>query len=299
MDEVTDQLATPTDPPQTLVPGGAPPSPLRRQWQAVKRRTGGVDRESVQWLFATCGVIASILGVVQFFWPDAPAAIGLWSLVGALAFGILGGLVLRVTRRAIRAVSSTGAWMIHIVPGDVLNFRPCVITTDRRRSVASDRIAPSSLMGQYLASLSPGQRTELESTITRMQSGTLSRPGEVRVIEQPGQPGPILLLACGRPTRNGTVTTWSHLTRTYDGLWAAVRAQHLDEITVPVIGAGYSKVSLSHSAVLLALLLSFHAASAERPVCRRLRIVVPPADTDLEELVLSRRFLRALRYSLT
>jgi Domain of unknown function (DUF6430) len=185
------------------------------------------------------------------------------------------------------------------VKGNVLNFRPCVLTTDRRRSIASDRISPASLIGQYLASLGPSQRAEQEAAILGMQPGTLSRPGEVRVIGQPGQPGPILLLACGRPTRNGTVTTWSHLSRTYDGLWSAVRAQHLDEITVPVIGAGYSRVSLSHSAVLLALILSFHAASAERPVCRRLRIVVPPSDTDLEELVVSRRFLRALRYSLS
>jgi hypothetical protein len=299
MDEVTDRLTTPTDPSQATVPGSRPPSWLVRHWHAVKRRTGGVDREAVQWLFATCGVIASILGVVQFFWPDAPAAVGAWSVAGALVFGILGGLLLRLTRRTIRAVSSNGAWTIHVVTGNVLNFRPCVLTTDRRRSVASDRISPSSLIGQYLASLSPSRRTELESAIMGMRSGTLSRPGEVRVIEQPGQPGPVLLLACGRPTRNGTVTTWAHLSRTYDGLWAAVRAQHLDEISVPVIGAGYSKVSLSHSAVLLALLLSFHAASAERPVCRHLRIVVPSSDTDLEELVVSRRFLRALRYSLS
>lgn len=299
MDEVTDRLAEPTDPPDGTVPGSEPPSWLLRHWHAVRRRTGGVDREAVQWLFATCGVIASILGVVQFFWPDAPAAIGVWSVVGALAFGVLGGLLLRLTRRTIRAVSGNGAWTIHVVTGNVLNFRPCVVTTDRRRSVASDRISPSSLIGQYLASLSPSRRAEQEAAIMGMQPGTLSRPGEVRLIEQPGQPGPILLLACGRPTRNGTVTTWSHLSRTYDGLWSAVRAQHLDEITVPVIGAGYSRVSLSHSAVLLALILSFHAASAERPVCRRLRIVVPPSDTDLEELVVSRRFLRALRYSLS
>jgi hypothetical protein len=253
----------------------------------------------VQWLLATGGVVASLLGVVQFFWPDAPEAIGIWPVVGALAVGVIGGLVLRVTRRTIRAVSSSGAWTIHVVPGNILDFRPCVITTDRRRTVASDRIAASSLMGQYLQSLSPAERADLESALAPSQSGTLSRPGEVEVIERPAESGPILLLACGRPTRHGTVTTWSHLTRTYDGLWAAVRARHLDEITVPVIGAGYSRVSLSHSAVLLALLLSFHAASAERPVCRRLRIVVPPADTDQEELVLSRRFLRALRYSLS
>jgi hypothetical protein len=268
----------------------------RRRWRAVKRRTGGIDREAIQWLFATCGVIASGLGVAQFIWPDGAAAVGGWWLLGTVGVGVLGGLVLRVTKRTIRAVSSTGDWSIHVVPGSVLDHRPCVITTDRRRSTSAEKISPSSLMGQYLQTLSPDDRGALESTVERV---TLSRPGDVQVIEPAGQPGPILLLACGRPTRNGTVTTWSHLTQTYDGLWAAVRSRQLDEVTVPVIGAGYSRVSLSHSAVLLALLLSFHAASSERPVCRRLRVVVPPSDADQEELVLARRFLSALHYSLS
>ena len=52
-------------------PAPVPDGPLRRRWRAVKRRTGTVDREAVQWLFATCGVIASALGVAQFIWPDA------------------------------------------------------------------------------------------------------------------------------------------------------------------------------------------------------------------------------------
>ncbi|MEU7865295.1 macro domain-containing protein [Dactylosporangium sp. NPDC049140] len=277
----------------------APPlTPLRRRWQAIKRRTGTVDREAIQWLFATCGVIASALGVAQFVWPDASAAVGGWWLLGTLAFGIIGGLVLRVTKRSIRAKSNTGAWTIQVVPGNVLDHRPCVITTDRRRTLSPEKVAPSSLIVQYLESLDIAGRAEAELAIEQMQSGPLSRPGDVKFIESSGAPGPILLLACGRPTRNGTVTTWSHLTQTYDGLWAAIRSRHFDEVSVPVIGAGYSLVSLSHSAVLLALLLSFHAASTERPVCRLLRVVLPPTDADQEELVLARRFLSALGYSL-
>lgn len=268
----------------------------RLRWKAIKRRTGGIDREAIQWLFATCGVIASGLGVAQFIWPDGAAAIRGWWLLGTVGVGVVGGLVLRVTKRTIRAVNSARDWSIHVVPGSVLDHRPCVITTDRRRSTSAEKIAPTSLMGQYLQTLSPDDRSALESAVER---ATLSRPGDVQVVESSHRPGPILLLACGRPTSSGTVTTWSHLTQTYDGLWAAIRSRHLDEVSVPVIGAGYSRVSLSHSAVLLALLLSFHAASSERPVCRRLRIVVPASDTDQEELVLARRFLSALRYSLT
>jgi hypothetical protein len=274
------------------------PTAVRLRWRALKRRTGGVDRESVQWLFATCGVIASVLGVAQFAWPDSPTVIGGWWMAGALGFGVVGGLVLRVTRRRIVAVSSSRAWVIEIAAGDVLHHRPCVITTDRRRSLAPDRIAPDSLIGQYLSGLDPHRRGRFEHLVRREQSDDLSRPGKVQVVDDGHGAGPLLLLACGRPTRHGTVTTWSHLTQTYDGLWAAVRSLHLEEISVPVVGAGYSRVSLSHSAVLLALLMSFHAASTERPVCRRLRIVVSPADVDQEELVLARRFLSALRYSL-
>jgi hypothetical protein len=269
-------------------------TPFQLRWQAVKRRTGTVDREAIQWLFATCGVIASGFGVAQFIWPAGAASIGGWWLLGTVGVGVLGGLVLRLTKRTIRATSSAGGWSIHVVPGNVLDHRPCVLTTDRRRTVSPEKISPGSLIGQYLQTLSPTDRAALESAVER---STLSRPGDVHAIESATVPGPILLLACGRPTRNGTVTTWSHLTQTYDGLWAAIRSRHLDEVSVPVIGAGYSRVSLSHSAVLLALLLSFHAASSERPVCRRLRIVVPPSDADQEELVLARRFLSALHYS--
>jgi hypothetical protein len=271
---------------------------LRHRWRAIKRRTGGVDREAIQWLFATCGVIASGLGVAQFLWPDASAAVGGWWLVGTMASGVIGGLVLRVTKRSIRAVSSTGGWTIQVVQGSILGHRPCVITTDRRRTTSREKIAPDSLIGQLLESLDVTDRAAVELAIERTRSGTLSKPGDVQIIESSETAGPILLLACGRPTRNGTVTTWSHLTQTYDGLWAAIRSRHLDEVSVPVVGAGYSRVSLSHSAVLLALLLSFHAASTERPVCGLLRIVVPPTDADQEELVLVRRFLSALRYSL-
>jgi hypothetical protein len=274
---------------------GVPTSPLRLRWRAVKRRTGGVDREAVQWLLATCGVIASGVGVAQFIWPQGAAQVGGWWLLATVGAGVLGGLVLRLTKRTIRAVSSTGEWEIHVVPGNVLDHRPCVLTTDRRRTASLDKISPASLMGQYLRRLDPAERATLESTVER---STLSKPGAVQVLDGDSAPGPVLLLACGRPTRDGTVTTWSHLTQTYDGLWAAVRRCHLDEVTVPVIGAGYSRVSLSHSAVLLALLLSFHAASTEGRVCRTLRVIVPPGDVDQEELVLARRFLSALRYSL-
>src|SRR5439155_13220405 len=104
---------------------------LQQRWRAVKRRTGGIDREAIQWLFATCGVIASGLGAAQFFWPDASAAtIGPWWLLGMLGAGVLGGLVLRLTKRSIHAVSASGDWSIHVVTGSVLEHRPCVSTTD-------------------------------------------------------------------------------------------------------------------------------------------------------------------------
>lgn len=267
---------------------------LRRPtWADVTRRTGGIDREAIQWLFATCGVIASVLGLAQPFLPDTSRTALVWWVLAAFAFGIVGGTTLRLVRRSIHAVSSSGRWTIEIVRGDVLSHRPCVITTDRRRTVEVAKVSPGSLMGQYIASLDPARRTALE---TMVPGDKLVQPGDVLVVDGDTD-GPVLLLACGRPTNGGTVTTWPHLGRAYDGLWAAVRANQLEQVTVPVIGAGYSRVNLSHSAVLLALVLSFHAASLERVVCRTLRIVISPQEFDQEALVLTRRFLGALKYS--
>jgi hypothetical protein len=212
--------------------------------------------------------------------------------------GITVGTAYRLLKRSVRAASKTGSWAVEIVPGNVLDHRPCVLTTDRRRSHVLDYVAPTSLIAQYLGTLDEHARAELQAFIASSARPPLARPGDVLFREPDASAGLVILLACGKPTDRGTVTTWSHLTQAYDGLWNAIRSRHLEEVSIPVIGAGFSRVSLSHQAVLLALLLSYHAASAERPVCRRLRIVIPPNEVDQDELVRVRRFLAALSYSI-
>jgi hypothetical protein len=255
-----------------------------------------VDREAVQWLLAILGVVASSIGVVEFLWPDAAALVGPWWIVVMVLIGIAVGTAYRLLKRSVRAASKTGSWEVEIVPGNVLDYRPCVLTTDRRRSYLVDNVAPTSLIAQFLDTSDEYARAELKAFIASSGRPSLTRPGDVLILETSA--GLVILLACGKPTDRGTVTTWSHLTQAYDGLWNAIRSRHLEEVSIPVIGAGFSRVSLSHQAVLLALLLSYHAASAERLVCRRLRIVVPPSEVDQDELVRIRRFLAALSYSI-
>lgn len=262
-------------------------------WIRARRHTGGFDRESLQWLFATCGVIASLVGVAQFLWPTGVTVLNLWWLLGMLGFGLSVGITLRLSKRSVRAHEPSNRWSIELAKGDVLSFRPCVITTDRRYSVAPDQVSPNSLVGQYIRRLSLSELANVISIVDQASPRGLIPPGcTVDLKEQQ-----VLLLACGRPTPNGTVTTWAHLGQAYDGLWNRVRALQLDEINVPVIGAGFSQVNLTHSAVLFALILSFHAASIERPVCRKLRVLVRPDDFNVEELIMARRFLSSLRYS--
>jgi hypothetical protein len=267
------------------------------QWRAVRRRTGTVDREAFQWLLATLGIVASLLGVMEFLWPATGRAVGPWWVVVMLLVGILVGIAYRLLKRSVRAVSSAGSWTIEITSGNVLDYRPCVLTTDRRRSHLLEQVAPTSLVSQLLDSVSVSTQAELRGLLSSAVERRLAKPGDVLFIEPDRGTGAVILLACGRPTDHGTVTTWSHLSRTYDGLWSAIRSRHIDEVSVPVIGAGFSRVNLSHRAVLLALLLSFHAANTERLVCRRLRIVIPPGEIDQDGLVRARRFLSALGYS--
>ena len=150
--------------------------PARLRWRAIKRRTGGIDREAIQWLFATCGVIASGLGVAQFIWPDGAAAIGGWWLLATVGVGVVGGLVLRVTKRTIRAVNSGRDWSIHVVPGSVLDHRPCVITTDRRRSTSA-RSAADRQVGRRGAGFGPTRRIHLRHGIRVLEA---RRGGGVR-----------------------------------------------------------------------------------------------------------------------
>jgi hypothetical protein len=119
----------------------------------LRHQTGGFDRESLQWLLATLGVIASVAGVFQFILPSTSFWLAPWAILLMAGVGSAVGMTFRLVRRSITAVDPSAHWRIHISSGNVLHDRPAVITTDTRRSFPPGDVSPGSLIGQYLNSL--------------------------------------------------------------------------------------------------------------------------------------------------
>jgi hypothetical protein len=94
-----------------------------------------LDRECLQWLLATLGMIASVTGVFRFilpftsFWLGSRGRSLLMAGVGSAV-----GVTFRMVARTITAVEPSARWRIHISSGNVLHGRPAAITTDPRRS---------------------------------------------------------------------------------------------------------------------------------------------------------------------
>jgi hypothetical protein len=179
----------------------------------LRHQTGGFDRESLQWLLATLGVIASVTGVFQFILPSTSFWLGAWAILLMAGVGSAVGVTFRLVRRSITAVDPSAHWRIHISSGNVLHGRPAVITTDTRRSFRPGDVSPGSLIGQYLNSLEGQEARDTIAALTRLSEQGPVEAGEVHLMD-PKAPGEtIWLLACGTPSDDGTVTTWSHVKR--------------------------------------------------------------------------------------
>src|SRR5581483_555465 len=76
------------------------------------------------------------------------------------------------------------------------------------------------------------------------------------------------LFCLSKKTPDGSHTTWQDLAFAYSALWTTMRRENSSSVVVPVIGAGFARAQLSFNGLLLFLILSFHAASLERPVTK-------------------------------
>jgi hypothetical protein len=266
------------------------------------RRLGWVpSREDLGAWGTFVGVASGLAGLGQFLWPDLPTVITPAAGIASLLFG---GLVLFVSQHRggrLEAVSLDQAWSIEIGLGDLFRGRTIVVTVDQNWSVDVAAAGGDSLVGQLLQRTSATSRADIEKALVE-RAASKTWPGATMLVRPQPEAGAfedVILLAVGMPTLSGTETVWQHLWLSYDGLWEAVRSRNVSELTCPVIGAGFSNSRLSHAAVLQTLLLSFHAASVDRPVCRRLALVLDPTVNARTELAHVRTLLRGLGYSVS
>jgi Domain of unknown function (DUF6430) len=248
---------------------------------------------SIRGIFAFAGVASAISGLLQFIWPDAPSKLGPWVAVGALLIAATGFVIWTSRNSCLSATASSRDWTVEIQVGDIFERPRVGVTADRRFTTDREAIGPTSLLAQLMIRL---DKTEAANARTRFQDAAVGgdvQPGTTVAVESRGQS--VLVVAVSQQTANGSQTSWPELWASYDGLWSGVRSRNFADFAVPVIGAGFAGASLDRKSVLGSLLLSFHAASIERIVCPKLRIMLPPDDVGL--VLDAAQLLQAIGYS--
>lgn len=251
------------------------------------RPSSGVSRAALAYV----GAASAVTGVIQFVLPD----VTIHPLAATVAL-ISIGLLLHVVNRSsagLRATAGVYDWSIEIRSGNLLDWPRLAVTTDRYFRSSLTEVGDASLVGQLVNRFGPD---EVEQAFVPVRTGRSlpANPGEVATVCLDGVEVLLVPLASD-DTEGGSITTWRDLATGFDGLWAALRRSNSTNLAVPILGSGFAGAVLDRRVVLSALIVSFHAACLERPVCKTLTVVlagdVHHSDFDVREL------LRSLGYS--
>jgi Domain of unknown function (DUF6430) len=235
-------------------------------------------------LFAEAGFVATVTGVVSFVLPDAGVRLAADILLLVVGGTVLLGCVIAAAhswpgRKLIRTHSGSRRWSVEIVRADLFEQTvPIVVTTDREFNVSRAVVGSESLIAKLVERWFSGSEQSLVDASDSPLPQPHTIPGAVVEFACNGRRG--FLLAVAEVHQHGPRTEWRDLIAGYDGLWGELRRRNLPIVAVPVIGSGYARAQLSHSAVLIQLIMSFHAASLQASVVRSLKIVIP-ADLDI------------------
>lgn len=232
------------------------------------------------------GAIATTVGLVQFAWPDILDFVPLW-LFGVGAFVLLMAAVIQSVPRKSQAYSyELGGWTIELVRGNLLDFPiNTVLTSDRQASTALDVVGKGSLIGQAITHWYAGDDAALEEHVQAalaldpsLQRNSLPL-GALLPIGASGRIRAWFVCIATR-RKDGPRTAWSELSEGYSQMWNNLRRLVLEDIHIPIVGAGFAGTILAPRQNLIYLLLSFHGSSLEARVTPRLRIIISERDFD-------------------
>jgi Domain of unknown function (DUF6430) len=223
--------------------------------------------EVLSHMFGLLGVVAAVAGLGQIFVPAWTSRLQAWQGGAGLAACWAAALWRCRRRGAVAWTNPSGPWSIELRRASLFEFGPIVVTCDRLFNQSLSVVGAKSLVGQLQLT-----RPNLTSDAGSLLPTSPAEVGTVQILRD--AEGPVFLLAVGDPLGLDAVS-WEQLNRAYSGLWKSIGSMNLSEIYCPLIGGGYSATLLSQSALLIALISSFHGASLSRPVCPHLTIVVP------------------------
>jgi hypothetical protein len=253
--------------------------------------------------FAAFGVVALLLQSYQAIWDKTafPGYAGTVAVVVALGSALYGLVRARPGRAVVRDLDHPQC-RIEVVPGDLFDQAEAhlvvgftdVFDTDVNDRVVHERSVQAQFLQQVyrddVARLDADLSLALEHEPVAVAVSREEKPygklcrypvGTVAVL---GTPRRLFFCVAYSTMSPGLVAgssadaLWHSLSR----LWSAVHERgQRQPLAMPVIGAALARVdALDREALLRLVLLSFVAASRERLLTTRLRIVLPPAEFD-------------------
>lgn len=197
-------------------------------------------------------------------------------------------LISTVTRRPITSITlgfPQRDFDVEIRIGDLFDSPGAVMissNTDFEADVASGKIAPESLQGQFTARYFTGNQGELIEEIEGyLASESIKVPAEYGTtipIHTHGKT--FYFCAMASLNEKGTAsTTVQYVKEALNGLWTHVReAGELQELAVPLVGTGRGRVKTTRKKMIEIIAQSFVDASNDAVFSSRLVIVVRPED---------------------
>jgi len=250
-------------------------------------------------ILAGLGGLGTLVGVIGLISAKLISDIPKYAWAIFVLTIILASFVIRIPRPNRKFTFGQGLWAVELSVGDLFDQGPgIVVTVDRRLSLDLAQTGPDSLVGQLVERWFEQDREKLLEILTIKPPGPrnpdLALGTTIRFSNPHGFYGWLFCLAT--KTADGSRTTWQDLALSYDALWTAMRRENSSSVVVPVIGAGFARSQLPFNGLLLFLLLSFHAASLERPVTKRLKIVVSQREFDPRVFSAAGRLLEYMEY---
>jgi antiphage defense system Thoeris ThsA-like protein len=248
-------------------------------------------------VLAGLGGLGTVVGVAGLISSQLVSDIPKYTWVIFLFVVLFGSFLIRIPRFRGRFTFEPGLWGIELNVGDLFDQGSgIVVTVDRRLSL--DQTGPDSLIGQLVERWFEQDSRKLQEQLATNppdpREADLALGSTIRFSGPGGRHGWLFCLSAKTP--DGSHTTWHDLAFAYNALWTTMRRENSSSVVVPVIGAGFARAQLSFNGLLLFLILSFHAASLERPVTKNLKIIVSHENFDPRAFSAASKLLGYLGY---
>lgn len=244
-----------------------------------------LSRAGAQAVLAIFGAIYLTVEALDFFKIYTRDEYGSYAFLVFLVLSVLFAIAIRRPIKSTVVKFPKRDFSVEVRIGDLFDAMGAIVisaNTDFESDVASGKISPNSLQGQFTARYFTGNQGKLiEELMTQLEGlgGTKPYPmGTTVPITTHGKTFYFTAMSTLNDKGNAS-TTATDIKDSLKGLWSHVRnAGELQELAVPLVGTGRGRLQLPRSKMIELIAESFVEASREGMFTHRLVIVVRPED---------------------